>query len=125
MSGPAAAPSGDATALRVCVMNRTYVRRVRTPADGTHTNRCLCAQYAAPMPMKWLNQADCDVSRLQRELRGTFRFRAGGGRLTNRRDAMPPARGGGIHPLDMGPPVGPCVLERRVQPHQPDGRPCG
>ena len=76
-SGPAATSSRDATAHLVYVMNRTYVRRIRRPADGTRTNRCLCAQGAVTRPANWLNQAVCGASYLQRELHGTLCFGPG------------------------------------------------
>ena len=97
-SGPAATSSQDAAALRVCVMNRTCVRRVRPPADGTYANRCLCARCAVATPTKWLNHADCGVLSLQRELRRALAFgprcSPGSADWCSKRGDAPRARGG-------------------------------
>jgi hypothetical protein len=98
-SAPAESSSRDAAALRACVMNRTCVRRIGRPADGTCTNRCLCVQCAAAGLAKWLKQTDCSASRLQRELRGTSAFGPGCARLVARKEAMPRVRAGGIASL--------------------------
>lgn len=96
-SGPTATSWPDAAALRVCVKNRTCVRRVCTPSDGTRANRCLCGLCALDVPAKWLNQADSGAWNLQRELRGiSCLLELERRRPVVQKRTMPPARAGGI-----------------------------